>query len=101
MISLPDRSDKRDSLVVQASLSNFSVTFVDGIDGATISDKAVPYVSESTVMSPRDKAISDSMPRHSSREGDRRDAGEDIWTLQKGNQITRSSLVSIRVLTIS
>lgn len=55
VLSLPDRSDKRDTLVVQASLSNFSVTFVDGVDGASVSDKALPYVSSDTISMPQNE----------------------------------------------
>jgi hypothetical protein len=89
VLSLPNRSDKRDTLVVQASLSNFSVTFIDGIAGATISDKALPYVSSSTVSILQDKAGPDAQSRRSSRETDKQDAGGDIWISQESNTRTR------------
>lgn len=45
LVSLPERTDRRDSFAVQARLSNISFTVVDGVDGTTVSDKALPYVS--------------------------------------------------------
>lgn len=43
VISLPQRTDKRDAWAVAASISNFSVNLVDGVDGATVSEKSLPY----------------------------------------------------------
>ncbi|KAI1611048.1 hypothetical protein EDD37DRAFT_693586 [Exophiala viscosa] len=43
VLSLPTRPDKRDSISVQASLTEFDVTFVDGVVGSEIGDKALPY----------------------------------------------------------
>jgi len=45
LVSLPERTDRRDSFAVQARLSNMSFTVVDGVDGTTVSEKALPYVS--------------------------------------------------------
>ena len=45
MIGLPERSDKRDALTLMASLTGFSLTWVDGVPGKSISDKALPFVS--------------------------------------------------------
>lgn len=45
LISLPQRTDRRDSFAVQARLSNMSFTVVDGVDGTKVPDKALPYVS--------------------------------------------------------
>ena len=45
MIGLPERSDKRDALSLMASLTGFSLTWIDGVLGKTISDKALPFVS--------------------------------------------------------
>jgi len=92
VLSLPDRSDKRDTLVVQASLSNFSVTFIDGIAGATIADKALPYVSSNPVSILQNKGRSDTWSRRSSRETDKQDAGGGIWMSQESNRRTRPVL---------
>lgn len=45
LISLPQRTDRRDSFAVQARLSNMSFTVVDGVDGTKVPDKALLYVS--------------------------------------------------------
>ncbi|KIW12219.1 hypothetical protein PV08_09495 [Exophiala spinifera] len=42
-ISMPSRSDKRDSVAVQASLTNFDVEFVDGVAGDEVDKKALPW----------------------------------------------------------
>lgn len=44
MVSLPERSDKRDAFSLQARLSNITFTIVDGVDGSKVSAKALPYV---------------------------------------------------------
>lgn len=93
MLSLPERSDKRDTLVVQASLSNFSVTFLDGVDGASVSEKALPYVSSGTISIPQNKVSSNLLSRNSSREQVKRAAGEDTWTLLKSNSHPRSNFL--------
>ena len=41
-ISLPERTDKQDGMKVAASLSNISVEFLPGINGADVSPKARP-----------------------------------------------------------
>lgn len=43
VVSLPARSDKRDSFTMQASLSNLSFTIVDGVDGRAVPSQALPY----------------------------------------------------------
>lgn len=43
VISLPERSDKRDALTLISSLLGFSIEWVDGVKGETVSDKAVPF----------------------------------------------------------
>lgn len=43
VISLPDRTDKQDTISLQARLSNISFDFVTGIDGSKIPAKALPY----------------------------------------------------------
>ncbi|KAL6249490.1 hypothetical protein RBB50_003343 [Rhinocladiella similis] len=42
-ISMPSRSDKRDSIAVQASLTNFDLEFVDGVAGDSVDKKALPW----------------------------------------------------------
>ncbi|KAH0255112.1 glycosyltransferase family 34 protein, partial [Aureobasidium melanogenum] len=48
LVSLPERTDRRDSFAVQARLSNISFTVIDGIDGSTVSNKALPYTMDLT-----------------------------------------------------
>ncbi|KAF3771411.1 family 25 glycosyltransferase [Cryphonectria parasitica EP155] len=43
VVGLPERSDKRDALVLSAALTGFHVEWVDGVEGETIPDKAVPF----------------------------------------------------------
>lgn len=43
VVGLPDRSDKRDAIVLTSAATGFRVEFVDGIKGETIPDKAVPF----------------------------------------------------------
>ncbi|KAH0344143.1 glycosyltransferase family 34 protein, partial [Aureobasidium melanogenum] len=43
MVSLPERSDKRDAFSLQARLSNLSFEIVDGVVGSEVSVKALPY----------------------------------------------------------
>ncbi|KAI8632383.1 hypothetical protein F5Y19DRAFT_421024 [Xylariaceae sp. FL1651] len=43
VVGLPERSDKRDAIVLTSSLTGFHVDFVDGVRGETIPDKAVPF----------------------------------------------------------
>ncbi|CAD0105778.1 unnamed protein product [Aureobasidium uvarum] len=49
LVSLPERTDRRDSFTLQARLSNMSFEVIDGVDGATVPEKALPYTM---VMSP-------------------------------------------------
>lgn len=46
VIALPSRTDRRDGMVLQAALSNLQFEFVDGVDGKTISDSAIPSSQE-------------------------------------------------------
>lgn len=52
LVSLPERTDRRDSFAVQARLSNMSFTVVDGVDGTTVPAKALPYVSLPAYLTP-------------------------------------------------
>jgi hypothetical protein len=47
VVGLPARTDRRDGMVLQASLSNMDIEFIDGVDGKDIPDKAVPMVKGS------------------------------------------------------
>ncbi|KJZ74895.1 hypothetical protein HIM_05804 [Hirsutella minnesotensis 3608] len=42
VVGLPTRTDRRDGIVLQASLTNIDVEFVDGVTDANIPEKAVP-----------------------------------------------------------
>lgn len=42
-IGLPERSDKRDALTLSAALTGFHVEWIDGIEGDSIVDKAIPF----------------------------------------------------------
>ena len=44
-IGLPERTDKRDALSLMSALTGFTLTWVDGVLGTTIPDKALPFVS--------------------------------------------------------
>jgi hypothetical protein len=43
VVSLPERSDKRDALTLASSLTGFQLDWIDGVRGETIPDKAVPF----------------------------------------------------------
>lgn len=45
MISLPTRTDKRDTFAMQAALSSIKYTQIDGVDGQMVPLKALPHVS--------------------------------------------------------
>ncbi|KAH7308377.1 putative LPS glycosyltransferase [Stachybotrys elegans] len=42
VVGLPERTDRRDRMVLQAALSNLSIEFIDGPDGKGAADKAIP-----------------------------------------------------------
>ncbi|KIW14990.1 hypothetical protein PV08_07777 [Exophiala spinifera] len=46
VMNLPERSDKADTMLLQAELTNFTLEFVDGVLGATVSPKALPLTFE-------------------------------------------------------
>ncbi|KAL3425304.1 glycosyltransferase family 25 protein [Phlyctema vagabunda] len=48
VLSLPERTDKRDGIALGASLSGFQVEFVDGVRGEQMSPKAIPQNWEAT-----------------------------------------------------
>ncbi|KAH7324214.1 hypothetical protein B0I35DRAFT_423740 [Stachybotrys elegans] len=41
---MPSRTDRRDGMILQAALSDIDIDFIDGVDGKTIPDKAVPLL---------------------------------------------------------
>jgi hypothetical protein len=43
-ISLPERTDKRDALTLQSSLSGIALTIMDGVDSSKLHVKALPHV---------------------------------------------------------
>lgn len=45
VIGLPERSDKRDALALMAGVTDIELTWIDGVRGSDISNKALPYVS--------------------------------------------------------
>ncbi|KAI8945249.1 hypothetical protein F4801DRAFT_568979 [Xylaria longipes] len=42
VVSLPSRTDRRDGMSLAAALSNIEFEFIDGVDGSTIPDNALP-----------------------------------------------------------
>ncbi|KAK6387240.1 hypothetical protein LTS17_000507 [Exophiala oligosperma] len=42
-INLPERTDKKDNMRLQARATNFSIEIVDGVIGSKVSYKAIPY----------------------------------------------------------
>lgn len=46
VVNLPERTDKRDAMAVQASLTNITFKLSPGVRGDTISEKAKPYGME-------------------------------------------------------
>ncbi|KAI1747979.1 hypothetical protein F4782DRAFT_519146 [Xylaria castorea] len=42
VVSLPSRTDRRDGISLAAALSNIEFEFIDGVDGSTIPDNALP-----------------------------------------------------------
>jgi hypothetical protein len=45
VISLPERSDKRDALSLMSALTGFKISWIDGVRGGDVVDQAVPFVS--------------------------------------------------------
>ncbi|KAI1195249.1 hypothetical protein F5X97DRAFT_308830 [Nemania serpens] len=42
VVSLPLRTDRRDSMILAAALSDIDIEFIDGVNGSTIPDQALP-----------------------------------------------------------
>ncbi|KAJ2996244.1 hypothetical protein NUW58_g1042 [Xylaria curta] len=45
VVSLPSRTDRRDGMTLAAALSNVDFEFIDGVDGSSIPDNALPQTS--------------------------------------------------------
>ncbi|KAK7422149.1 hypothetical protein QQZ08_009617 [Neonectria magnoliae] len=45
VLGLPERTDRRDAITLNTALSDITFEFIDGVPGATISDKALPKES--------------------------------------------------------
>ncbi|KAI2629229.1 glycosyltransferase family 25 protein [Hypomontagnella submonticulosa] len=43
VIGLPERSDKRDALSLMSALTGFKISWIDGVVGKTVPDKALPF----------------------------------------------------------
>ncbi|PHH61208.1 hypothetical protein CDD81_689 [Ophiocordyceps australis] len=48
VISLPSRPDRRDGMVLQASLSDITIDFIDGVQNSQIAEKAIPKAEDGT-----------------------------------------------------
>ncbi|KAH6647300.1 hypothetical protein BKA67DRAFT_663633 [Truncatella angustata] len=48
VVGLPTRTDRRDSMILAAALSNIEIEFIDGLLGETVPDKAIPAGPEYT-----------------------------------------------------
>ena len=55
VISLPSRSDRRDSIALAAANTNLEFEFRDGIEGSRVSDKSSPQDAEYQV--PKDAEV--------------------------------------------
>lgn len=53
VLSFPERTDKRDGIVMGASLSGFNFDWIEGVKGSEISEKAVPKVRQCVPSSDR------------------------------------------------
>ncbi|MCJ1369198.1 hypothetical protein MMC20_000407 [Loxospora ochrophaea] len=53
VLNMPERSDKRDSISLAASLTGIELNFVSGVNGSTVPTKALPKGQESRKMSDR------------------------------------------------
>ncbi|KAI1103293.1 glycosyltransferase family 25 protein [Jackrogersella minutella] len=51
VIALPERSDKRDALTLMSSLTGFQLSWIDGVIGKAIHDKALPFGWDRETMS--------------------------------------------------
>lgn len=49
---MPERTDRRDALTLQADLSNLKIDFIDGVKGDTMAEKAIPVTEAGVTLSP-------------------------------------------------
>ena len=47
VLNLPERGDKRDALTLASSLTNMTFTYIDGVKGAEVVNKSLPFGQES------------------------------------------------------
>lgn len=52
VVSLPSRTDRRDNMMLQASVSNMAIEFIDGVDGEQMPKKAVPMDDSEEYLGP-------------------------------------------------
>ncbi|VUC32940.1 unnamed protein product [Clonostachys rosea] len=52
VIGLPERTDRRDSITLQAALSNLDFEFIDGVYGDNVKNKAIPKTTEHERLGP-------------------------------------------------
>ena len=50
MISLPERTDRRDSIILSAALSNIDIEIVDAVRGENVLEKAIPITDAGRLM---------------------------------------------------
>jgi GR25 family glycosyltransferase involved in LPS biosynthesis len=43
VVNLPERSDRRDSIILSAALSNIDIEIVDAVRGENVLEKAIPH----------------------------------------------------------
>lgn len=52
VVGLPSRTDRRDNIILQASISNIEVEFIDGVKGADVAENAIPMDEEGIKLKP-------------------------------------------------
>ncbi len=52
VVGLPSRTDRRDNMQLQASISGLEIEFIDGVKGGDVSEKAVPTNEDGVQLSP-------------------------------------------------
>ncbi|KAK6829552.1 glycosyltransferase family 25 protein [Apiospora arundinis] len=96
VIGLPERTDKRDALVLTSSLTGFSVEFVDGVRGDSVPEKAIPFGQnkDSLPVTYRGSWRSHMNVYHRAKFGICSDNGGRYGLLEKAAQGTRTLLLS-------
>lgn len=52
ILSMPNRSDKRDALSLSAYLTGLDIEFIDGVNGSLVSERAYPLVGALPLQNP-------------------------------------------------